>query len=198
MNAFGCRLSQKDLRDAKFKKSLLDKINLPVSYKINTKMQRIKDQGVISSCVAHAITTILEYYCKDDDTKLSTNFIYGIRNKLYNESYEGMTFRSACKIVNKYGDMLYDDCPGNNEITEVFDIAEKAFSSKSKLRHAYKHRIKSYINLFNSKIFIKYFIANYGPVLGSVPWHMLYEFEDDKHTIKFNKLSKTAYHAIVI
>lgn len=198
MNSFGCLLSQKDLRDVKFKKSLLDKVSLPVKFNIPKKDFAIKDQGRVNSCVANAVASILEYYCKNDNIKLSTNFIYGIRHKLYNDTWEGMTFRKACKIVNKYGDMLYDDCPGNNEITEVFDIAEKAFSSKSKLRHAYRHRIKSYVNLFNNELFIKYFIMNYGPVLGAIKWHMLYKFENDKFTLSFNKTTKSSYHAVIV
>lgn len=200
MDSFGCILSQKDLRDAKFKQSLIGKLkSLPSSYKIES-LESIapKNQGIVNSCVAHAMATILEYYCKDSDTKLSTNFIYGIRRKLFNSKNTCMQIRQACKIANKYGDMLYDDCPGNNEITEVFDIAENAFTSKSKLRHAYRHRIKSYINLFNNELFIKYFILNYGPAIGAIKWHMIYKFDSDKFTLLFDKISKSNDHAVVI
>ena len=99
---FGCILSPIDLRDYKLKKDLVSNTIYPKAYSVHM-MHSIKYQGNISSCTPHALTTILEYH-DSNRQRLSTNFIYGIRNKLYKTSklkythkYEQNTSYKSCK-----------------------------------------------------------------------------------------------------
>ena len=189
---FGCVISPKDIRDYRLK--LKDKI-YPRTFKL-TDDHQIKDQMYVSSCTAHAASTILEFFC-DNRVTLSTNFLYGIRKKLFSSSYRGMTIRDVCKIATRYGDMEYKLCPGNNEIEEVFDIAEKAFDSDKAMNNAYKHKASVYINLLNNEDRIKSFLFHFGPVLTSARWYYDYTVKDDG-TVNFDKNSQYAYHAFVI
>jgi hypothetical protein len=75
------------------------------------------------------MSTILEYHAHTTQ-KLSTNFIYGIRKKLYGSQGQGMQLRHACKIVTDYGDPFEKDCPGNTEVPNVFEIAENVIDTR--------------------------------------------------------------------
>lgn len=191
---FGCLKSPTDLRD--YKLSIDKKQKYPDKFKVNIKQFNIKNQGKVSSCVAHATASILEYY---SDLKLSTNFIYGIRKKLYNSTNMGMTLRDACRIVYTYGDMEYNDCPGNTEIEKVFSIAEESFKDENKLNRAYKYKIDLYVNLFRNIDSIKYFLTTYGPVLAAIPWFKSSAL-DNNFILNNDKsdIVPSSYHAIVI
>lgn len=161
---FGCILSPIDLRDYKLKKDLVSNTVYPKAYSVHM-MHSIKYQGNISSCTPHALTTILEYH-DSNRQRLSTNFIYGIRNKLYGSTGKGESLREALQIVKDYGTMQLRMCQGNTEVDEVFKIAERAFHDEDALNDAYKHKIKYYFRC-SSNNDIKYALMNYGPVLAS-------------------------------
>ena len=191
----GCELSPVDLRDFKLNTSMIDTSIIPDEYNAMPQHQ-IKSQGSVCSCVAHALATILEQ--NEQNTKLSTNFIYGGQNVVYGFTMKGMFLRVAASIAQRYGVPLYSKCPGNKEVTEVFDIAKKAFDNPDVLDDAYKHKIKSYINLSNNKINIKYSIMNFGPVLASIRWWNNYTFNKETGFVEFKKDKGLGYHAVVI
>ena len=73
---FGCKPSPKDLRDYKIANLSQRNITYPEHF-ILDNLPQIKNQTTVNSCVAHAMSSILEYHDKSVHT-LSTNFIYGI------------------------------------------------------------------------------------------------------------------------
>lgn len=190
---FGCILSPYDSRDYKLK-SDTSKIPLPSEYSCPLNM-KVKNQGQVSSCVAHAISSILEYHAIPKVT-LSTNFIYGIQKKLFNREGKGMMLRDACKIAVDYGDMLLEDCAGNTEVPESYKIANDSFADSAKLSRASEYRILKYFLCRNTQD-IKYALYNYGPVLASIKWFDNYKV--DRNGILSGK-SNGDYdnHAIVI
>ena len=129
---FGCKLSPRDVRDFKIKAMPAGAAPLPEEYICDLNIN-VKNQKSVSSCVAHAISSILEYHAKGK-YELSTNFIYGAQNAVCGRSEgKGMFLRDACKIVTGYGDMLLDDCPGNTETPKCYEIAEQARVLKERL-----------------------------------------------------------------
>ena len=78
----------------------------------------VKNQRSVSSCVAHATSSILEVFNKKETGKfvpLSTNFIYGMQGVAFSRLEGGMYLRDACKIVKEYGDATEQSVGGNVE-----------------------------------------------------------------------------------
>ncbi len=190
-NFNGCVAPKVDLRDYTLAKGC--RKLLPANYKLNTP--KVKNQGNVSSCVAHVTSSILEYYTNFTET-LSTNFIYGIQNKECGYDGFGMHLRDACSIVKKYGDMLEEYCPGNDEVPVSWEVAERAFENKDQLDKAYCFRIKSYVALKNNDD-IKQAIYDYGPVLCSVKWYENYAL-DKNCKLTGSQDGNYGYHAILI
>lgn len=190
---FGCILSSYDSRDYKLKAGA-SKADLPEEFSLPLNME-VKNQRQVSSCVAHAVSSILEYHAIPK-VSLSTNFIYGIRKELFNSEGKGMMLRDACKIAVDYGDMLLEDCPGNNEVPKSYDIANIAFNDQSKLATASKYRILKYF-LCTSNKDIKYALYNYGPVLASMKWYNNYTVGRDG-MLSGDSKGEYGNHAIVI
>lgn len=188
--SLGCKLSPTDVRDYKVPASTKP---LPESFELDFSNVDVKYQGSVSSCVAHAMSTILEYHTHSSD-KLSTNFIYGIRKALFNQLGKGMYLRDACKIALHYGDPLYKDCSGNNEVPTAYEIADRAMENKEVMDAAAAYRIKSYFSCYTIKD-IKTALVNHGPVLISIKWHPDYKVVDGVLTGGNEKGS--GYHALV-
>ena len=187
---FGCQLSPCDIRDYKVSVSG----ELPVNFELDFSNIEIKNQKTVSSCVAHALSTILEYHAKSRN-RLSTNFIYGIRKELFNHEGKGMYLRDACKIATSYGDPLESDCPGNTEIPEVYDIASKTMQNKQAMTYASEYKTKSYY-LCKTIYDIKFALINYGPILASLKWYEDYKVKNG--ILTGGNLKDCGYHAIVI
>ena len=192
---FGCKPPKKDLRDYKVAATIKE-YNFPNEF-ILENLPKVKNQKNISSCVAHSISSILEYHDRSVHN-LSTNFIYGIQNKLFDRDEEGMYISEACKIAKNYGDMLETDCPGNNEIPDCYKIAENAFADEEKLKRSKAHIIESYFKCSTNED-IKYALQTYGPVIASVKWMGNWSFKKDGTLVEdtTNKEPK-GYHAIMI
>ena len=187
----GCLPPKIDLRDYKLAKT--GEVILPTSFELSHT--KIKNQGNVSSCVAHATSSILEYYAHPD-YKLSTNFIYGIQNKECGHDGKGMYLRDACAIAKKLGDPEEYYCKGNDEVPKVWKIAEKVIEDDVAMTDAFLFRIESYVSL-KSVEEIKQFIFDYGPVLASIKWYN--NFKPDKHGILTgNQDGDYGYHAIMI
>lgn len=189
---YGGKPPKIDIRDYKIAKFICP---LPESYTL-TNLPRIKDQGNVRSCVAHAMSSIMEYY-ENGKTNLSTNFIYGAQKKLCGYSGTGMYLQNACKIVQKYGDMLEKDCPGNDEVPICCKTAEKSLADINKRNQAYIYKVKNYFNCKDLED-VKKAIYRYGPVLLSIKW-----FDDYQCNAKgvlfrdTNKKSNFGYHAVM-
>ena len=189
---YGCRPSPIDVRDHRVRAVCAQA--LPEEFELDFSDVTIKNQKSVSSCVAHAMSTILEYHAKNKHT-LSTNFIYGIRKHLFAQEGKGMYLRDACKIVTTYGDPLERDCPGNVEIPNVYDIASNAFNNEDTMRAAAEFRTKSYYKCDTIED-IKAALCNYGPILASVKWFNDYKVV--KGVLTGGESKEYGYHAIVI
>lgn len=191
----GCKSPKKDLRDYKVAASVKE-YDFPNEFMLEN-LPKVKNQKNVSSCVAHSLSSILEYH-DNSVHKLSTNFIYGIQNKLFNRDDEGMYISEACKIAKDYGDMLETDCPGNNEVPDCYKIAENAFDNTEKLERSKAHIIESYFNCSTVND-IKYALQTYGPVLASIKWMGNWNFKKDGTLMETsNNEEPLGYHAIII
>lgn len=191
---FGCNLSTYDARDYKLKSDVTKEATLPDSYSCPL-LAPVKNQKQVASCVAHAVSSILEYHAVPYRA-LSTNFIYGIQSELFNRHGKGMILRDACKIAADYGDMIIEDCPGNNEVPECHSIASTALDDENKVARAHEFRILKYF-LCTDADSIKYALYNYGPVLGSLKWYS--DYKVDRNGILVGGQSKDfSYHAVMI
>lgn len=191
---FGCIPSTYDSRDYKLKASV-STAEVPEEYCCPQRTD-IKNQQQVSSCVAHAVSSILEYHATPK-VLLSTNFIYGIKKELFNDKGEGMMLRDACKIAANYGDMLLEDCSGNNEVPECFAIAEEAFKNSSKIKRASTYRILKYFLCLSNKE-IKQAIYNYGPVLAAIKWYDSFKVDKTTGVLSGEQKGSFGFHAVMI
>lgn len=197
MNKFhyGVIAPKVDFRDFKIKPSSANS-NIK-SFSIDN-LPKIKDQGNVSSCVAHALSSILEWFNFQElkeDRELSVSFIYGMQGIEFNQMDKGMYLRDACKIVQKYGDCLKDTMPLNIEMPDC------AAYVKNRLTDEIKHeasicKINSYARCTNTDA-IKHSLLNYSPILVSVDWHDKYLLDKD-YCINFDLSSEANRHAIII
>lgn len=189
---YGCIPSPCDLRDYQVVCGAPG--NLPEEFELDFSNIKIKNQGSVSSCVAHAISTILEYHTKGL-VDLSTNFFYGIQKSYCGREGKGMFLRDACKIATKLGDPTLENCPGNNEIPKCYSIAEEAMNNETIMASAADFRTASYYSC-NTNDDIKEALVNHGPILACIQW-----FDDLKvknGVLTKGKSTKGGYHAIVI
>jgi len=95
--AYGCLPAKFDIRDYKLCSAKNPMVVYPSEFQLKN-LPKVKNQGMVNSCCAHATSSILEYYAHNI-YKLSTNFIYGIQKKVCNQNQMGMYLVDACKIV---------------------------------------------------------------------------------------------------
>lgn len=163
--AMGVTLSPPDIRD--YKLSTIES-NLPEEYEL--ARVPVKNQLFFSTCVAHALSSVVEYYTKvqlGKDVNMSINYIYGNRRNTSDKG-EGMVLREALKNLREYGDVPRDHCTGNNYAKKAiakFEEAVQIYEAEGK-----KNRISSYIRLTNEKE-IKTFLHDSGPVVFAMNWH---------------------------
>lgn len=124
MRAYGAIFSNVDVRDYQMIYAA-QTYDFPDEFELQTI--RIKNQESTGSCVAHALSSIIEYYNanqRNDPTEMSVGYIYGNRtNSEHKES--GMIMRDALDIVAKFGDVPYSDFPYNEETPRAIRLYEK-------------------------------------------------------------------------
>lgn len=123
--ACGAIFSGVDVRDYKMV-CAAQNIEFPEEFKL--PIVRIKNQMDIGSCVAHSLSSIIEYYNvkqHNDATEMSVGYIYG--NRTNSEHKEpGMIMRDALDVVAKYGDVPQRYFPYNEETPNAIDLYECA------------------------------------------------------------------------
>ena len=192
---FGALAPKIDLRD--YKVSAAAGIQFPESFALED-LPKVKNQGTVSSCVAHAASTILEYFNRreiQDSRQLSTDFIYGMQGIEFNRLEKGMYLRDACKIVQSYGDCYDVTIPSNTEQPRCTKLLQEILTDEI-YQEASNMRIESYARC-SSDDDIKYALMNYGPVLASIKWYKKYDI-DKNEVIHMNTKSSLSHHAIVI
>ena len=165
--SFGALPRRIDVRDYKLRKSTLTNESFPEEFILDHP--GIKNQGAVGSCVAHAISEVVEFFnCLQEGTEIemSTGFIYGNRRNSLNKKM-GMYIREALHNVCKYGDVYKSDFKENVEVPEAIEVFESKFDSLKE--KALPNRFSSYFRL-TSAVDIKRALMNYGPVVFALTW----------------------------
>lgn len=166
--------------------------NFPKSY--IAPQTEILDQGVYSSCVAHACATAMaqgEELAWKDHNIYSRGYIYGNRKSTDMQS-EGMIIRQALKQLHNCGDVFYEDFPYNRSYYLIKKLieAEKEELAEKALPNAIVDFYRCY-----SKEQIKSAILDTGSVIICVPVYS--NFGRDLHKPE-EKAKPQGYHAMVI
>ena len=188
----GALFSEPDVRDyvAKTKNT-----EFPDEFEL--KLPKVKNQGNVNSCVAHALSTAVEYFDtkeKGSYTQMSTGYIYGNRRFSLHKG-EGMYTRDAIKTVTKYGDVPNVYFPHNVEVPEAIEKFEK--ESDAIELEGYYYKLKEYFKL-NSVQAIKTSLMENGPVIMAMPWYSDIKVVDGVMQTAEDPKTKLGGHCMVI
>lgn len=160
---------------------------------------KVKNQGSVGSCVAHAISEVIEYHNKKQEnntTEQSIIYIYGNRRNSSNKK-DGMITREALANARNWGDVSRAKLPGNVEVPDAINKFEAVADSFKELGR--KNRISTYYHLYNDAE-IKTALMNHGPVVMCITWYS--DMKVDKSTgileSTFDKKNKVGGHCMVI
>lgn len=191
---FGAAPSKIDCRDFRFTK--VKKSNLPEEYLPTKKLPNVKNQYYTCSCVAHAISSILEWNT-DSKVPLSTQWIYACKKLLKDATTtHGMTVKQGCEIAVKYGDVRTAMCPGNDEYPKCYEKAKYLLKSEATRDYAYSNHAEYYIKLSSEKE-IKFAVTkDLLPIL-CLKWYT--DFECDLNGALTTSYSGSQnYHAVFV
>lgn len=159
-------------------------MDFPDSFEL--EMVRIKNQGFVGSCVAHSLSSIIEYYNykqNGDPTEMSIGYIYGNRTTSdYKDA--GMVMRDALEAVRLYGDVYKESFSvfDNVETPEAIWLFER---NKGRLyEEGYRHRISQYCRV-NTVGAIKASLMAGNPVLIAMEWFTDMEVVDGVLTTSY-------------
>jgi hypothetical protein len=159
MSSFGCLFSPPDLRDFRVASSNTN-IELPKEYKLNAGT--VKNQGVVNSCVAHSLSTIMEM---EYNPVFSTGWIYGYRPDDYYMGC-GMYPREALKTLLNKGAVVNSEFPYN---IEMYDAKEKVDNDLERLEGlADRYRISSFARLYTVDEIKNWIYSKETPILVAI------------------------------
>ena len=141
------------------------------------EMRRIKNQGSVGSCVAHSLSSIIEYYNFNqtgDDSEMSVGYIYGNR-KTSDYKSEGMIMRDALEAFRKYGNVRKELFPYNEEVPKMIMLFDR--QHKHLHKDAYPNRISQYARVTSPNA-IKASLMAGNPVLMAMIWYGDMEVKD--------------------
>lgn len=190
---FGAQPPKTDLRDYKV---VAAESNV-TSFELD-RLPTVKNQGLVSSCVAHALSYILEWFNEKETSeyrKLSTGFIYGMQGVEFNRMESGMYVRDACKLIQKYGDCLNDTISFNIEMPHCYERLKIRLNDEI-YDEAAICKVNSYARCTTDAA-IKHALMNYGPVIMSIKWYSNCDVDRDG-VISFDTASRCGYHAIMV
>lgn len=196
-HTFGAIPSLPDIRDYTLCKSSIIKNKIPECIKtyINGPV-KIKSQGNKPTCVAYALSSLVEFHDYKDTqnyTRFSTNFIYGCR---YNTDYfgEGMYIRDGLKVIHKFGDVEYSRLPGNAGIERACKLVNANFENLTP--YAYPNRISTYYKI-KSLDELKFSLYNDGPVVAGMYWYENSKL-DKNNVYQYDISNDKSAHAVLI
>lgn len=190
--AFGAIPSPIDIRDYRGT-CAATAADFPEEFEL--EMPEVKNQGSVGSCVAHSISTVVEYFSRlqgDDARPMSTGYIYGNRT---NSSYKGsgMITREAIQVTATYGDVPNTLFPYNVEVPSAIELFE--INRDSLFTKGIGNRITSYYRV-QTENDIKASLTTNGPVVIVVDWYSDMTTVDGVLTTAFNK--REGSHCMVI
>ena len=167
VESLGALFSKTDVRDYK-----IDCASAPMEFpdEFELEMPRVKSQGAVGSCVAHSISTVIEYFNRlqeNSSAEMSVGYIYGNRTNTKHTG-RGMYTREAIAATCKYGDVPKELFPYNEEVPEIIEKfnaqAEELFTQGQ------PNRFTSYYKLSNEDE-IKTSLMQNGPVIFAMKWY---------------------------
>ena len=195
IEAFGAIESKIDVRDYQVACAAAPNVELPEVFELN--MRAVKNQLAVSSCVAHALAAVVEYFNfmqEKTDTMMSTEFIYGNRiNHIYTD--KGMIIRDALENLRKYGTCPNSSMPGNIEVPEA--IRRFNQDALGVIPAAYPNRITNYCSLYK-KNDMKLWLMTKGPIVFSVKWYENYWLTVNNELHFDEKSEPSGCHCMVI
>ena len=188
----GALFSKPDVRDYVAKTKLSE---FPEEFELT--MPKVKNQGSVGSCVAHSLSTIVEYFNKKEFGRyreMSTGYIYGNRRLSFYKG-SGMYTRDAIHTVSKYGDVPNVYFPVNVEVPEAIEkFEDKVDKIEEK---GYNFKFAEYFRLKDEKS-IKTSLMENGPVAFAMDWYDDITIVDGIMNTDFVKTAKTGGHCMVI
>lgn len=163
---FGAILSPIDIRDYKGV-ACATQIEYPAEFEL--EMPEVKHQGSVGSCVAHAISTVVEYHSRlyEDEMKpMSVGYIYGNRKNTHHNGI-GMVTRDAIQATCEYGDVVNNLFPYNEEVPGIIERFNNSVSSL--IAKSIPNKFTEFY-LLNSKADIKASLMKNGPVIMAMNW----------------------------
>lgn len=195
IEAFGAIESKIDVRDYQVACAAAPNVELPEVFELN--MRAVKNQLAVSSCVAHALAAVVEYFNfmqEKTDTTMSTEFIYGNRiNHTYTD--KGMIIRDALENLRKYGTCPNSSMPGNIEVPEA--IRRFNQNALGVIPVAQPNRITNYCSLYK-KNDMKLWLMTKGPIVFSVKWYENYWLTVNNELHFDEKSEPSGCHCMVI
>ena len=137
-------------------------MQLPEEFKLEPKT--IKNQGSVSSCVAHSLSSYLEL-SDSNNIVYSTGWIYGYRPVGYYQG-EGMYMREAIKTLQQQGSVENKDFDYNIEMKEAKYRVEENLSLLETL--AAEHKVESYARLYSDQEIKSWIFTKHCPVPMSI------------------------------
>lgn len=187
--AMGCLQSPKDLRDYKIAKVTKVTIELPKEFQLQPTS--IKDQGSVSSCVAHALSSMLE----TDGTLYSTGWIYGYRPDGYYQG-EGMYPREALKTIKNIGAVQYKSFPYNIEMEQAKILVDSKLNTLTKL--AKEEQILSYARLYGAKEIKEFLYQSKSPIPFVISTYNGIDLDMNKIMLPNAIMNETGNHMMLI
>lgn len=190
--SLGALFSKPDVRDYKASTKnteFLDEFEL--------SMPKVKNQKQVGSCVAHALSTVVEYFNKKESgtyKQMSTGYIYGNRRlTLYKGS--GMYTKDAIKTVAQYGDVPNVLFPVNVEVPEAIEKFEEEVDKIEESGYFFK--FNEYFKLKDAAS-IKTSLMENGPAIMTMHWFDDINVVDGVMQTKCVKSKNTSGHCMVI
>lgn len=190
---FGLIPSPPDIRDYTLSAGVTRE-KLPETF-INDSV-KIKNQGARSTCVAHSLSSLVEFHNQQETkaySEFSTEFIYGCRT-LSDYLGEGMHLRDGLKVIQKYGDVKYSVLPGNSIVNIARNKVIADFDNL--VEKAYPYRISTYYKI-NSLDELKYALYHDGPVPGAMKYYKKCTIASDG-TYSYDTNGTYGNHAVLI
>lgn len=188
----GALFSKPDVRDYTASTELSE---FPKEFELD--MPKVKNQLSVGSCVAHALSTIVEYFNEKETgqyEEMSTGYIYGNRRLTLHKG-PGMYIRDAVNTVVKYGDVPSAYFPVNVEVPYAIEKFENEVDNIESV--GYHFKFAEYFKL-KDEFAIKTSIMENGPVTFSMYWFDDIKIKDGVMQTKCIKTSKTGGHCMVI
>lgn len=195
IEAFGAIESDPDIRDYRIDGTTIEATKPTFPNEFELDMPAVKNQMNVGSCVAHSLSTVIEYYNQKQhnaDIEMSVGYIYGNRGVLDHQG-SGMITRVAIANTCAEGDVPYELFPFNEEVPKII---EKVKQEKGNLEaSATPFKFTSYFKVKTTDE-MKTALMKGCPIVFAVDWYKGTKVKDGILTSEFKE--KNGGHCMVI